>query len=88
MVGVNDVVWIAVSLNAVGGIAVSMALKYADNILKVRAGEFRGKRGRKADGWRQRRGLDCGQLKRGWRHCCLDGAEVCGQYSQGESWGV
>eukprot|EP00967_Tisochrysis_lutea_P060509 scaffold77405_cov32-Tisochrysis_lutea.AAC.1 len=35
MVGFNEVVWVAVCLNAVGGIAVSMALKYADNILKT-----------------------------------------------------
>jgi UDP-sugar transporter A1/2/3 len=89
MVGFNDVVWIAVSLNAVGGIAVSMALKYADNILKVRPCSLKqhnkcrdgGKRGRKADGWIQRRGLDCGQFRRGRGHRCLDGAEVCGQYS-------
>lgn len=41
MVGFNEVVWVAVSLNAVGGIAVSMALKYADNILKVSSAGWR-----------------------------------------------
>ena len=33
--GFNRVVWCAVGLNALGGLAVSMALKYADNILKT-----------------------------------------------------
>ena len=35
MVGFNTVVWVAVALNALGGVAVSMALKFADNILKT-----------------------------------------------------
>ena len=35
MVGFNMVVWVAVALNALGGVAVSMALKFADNILKT-----------------------------------------------------
>lgn len=33
--GLNGWAWFAILLNAVGGIAVSMALKYADNILKT-----------------------------------------------------
>ena len=32
-VGFNHVAWLAVVLAGVGGVAVSMALKYADNIL-------------------------------------------------------
>jgi len=35
LVGFGPVAWLAVVLNAVGGIAVSMALKYADNIQKT-----------------------------------------------------
>ena len=34
-VGFQPVVWLAISLSALGGIAVSMALKYADNIQKT-----------------------------------------------------
>eukprot|EP00316_Scyphosphaera_apsteinii_P015812 CAMPEP_0119303044 /NCGR_PEP_ID=MMETSP1333-20130426/4539_1 /TAXON_ID=418940 /ORGANISM="Scyphosphaera apsteinii, Strain RCC1455" /LENGTH=391 /DNA_ID=CAMNT_0007305605 /DNA_START=228 /DNA_END=1403 /DNA_ORIENTATION=+ len=33
--GFNSMAWLAVILNAIGGIAVSMALKYADNIQKT-----------------------------------------------------
>ena len=35
LVGFRPVVWLAISLSALGGIAVSMALKYADNIQKT-----------------------------------------------------
>ena len=35
LIGFNGWAWLAVVLNAVGGVAVSMALKYADNILKT-----------------------------------------------------
>ena len=35
LVGFNQWAWLTVCLSAVGGIAVSMALKYADNILKT-----------------------------------------------------
>ena len=35
LIGFNEWAWLTVGLSAVGGIAVSMALKYADNILKT-----------------------------------------------------
>lgn len=35
LVGFRPVVWLAIALSALGGIAVSMALKYADNIQKT-----------------------------------------------------
>lgn len=39
--GYSPMVWLCISLNSLGGLAVAMVVKYADNLVSARLGELR-----------------------------------------------